>query len=673
MAGHEHKKAYTAHKGHTYLEALGEKPSDSIIAVKSGNRLFDLRQTADSDTEIQAVYLDSDDGLKILRHSAAHLLAHAITSLFPDSKPNAGPPTEDGFYYDFDMNPISSDQFPAIEEKMQEVVKKNYPIVREEHDRKELLSMFSANPYKIDKIKDNVPEGGRSSIYRQGDFYDFCTGPHVPSTGYLKAVRIISLASTHYRGDEKNPAMVRIYGTAFPDEKSLKKYLQNREEALKRDHRKLGTEMDLFVFNTERAPGFPLYTPNGSIIRSELMSFMKEKNSQRGWQEVWTPHIFRDVIWKQSGHYAKYKPNMYVFTLEDGDSYGVKPMNCPGHISIFEREPHSYRDLPIRLSEPGTVYRYEKSGEVGGLTRPRAFTIDDGHAFMRFDQIVDEITSILEMIKETFNGILGEVDLKFDLSVMDKEHPENYLLVYRCRNCGSTIEARKASMEEHLLCPSCGSENLEPDFTVWDGATEQLREALDREKLEYQEYPGEAAFYGPKIDVHVRDAIGRMWQLSTVQLDFFMPTNFGLSYVNSESKPERIVMVHRAIFGSYERFMAIVLEHFAGKLPTWLSPIQAYVIPVSENYDEYAKKVQSRIQGEGIRAGLDTSSETLGKKIKTIRGKRPAYIVVVGQKEMETGTVTARNRKDQQKSMELNEFVRDLGKEISGRNIDQFF
>lgn len=667
-------ESLTVSKGEVFSEAFKKAKIKDVVAAKVGDVLYDLSETATETAEVVPVSIYSEEGLHILRHSTAHLLANAIVELYPGAKPNAGPPTEDGFYYDFDMEPISSDDFEKIEKRMKELSKKNVKIEKLVLSRKELEKQFSSNPYKMDKIEAKVPEGSSSTAYKQGNFVDFCIGPHVPSTGYIKAFKLLSVASTHYRGDESLPKMVRIYGTSFPSRELLDQYLKNREEAAKRDHRKIAQEMDLLVFNSERAPGFPLYTPNGAIIRNELMKHMREMNTGREWLEVSTPHIFKDTIWKQSGHYAKYKPDMFIFTLPDGDNYGVKPMNCPGHITIFERIPHSYRDLPVKYSEPGTVYRNEKSGEVAGLLRPRAFTQDDGHAFLRFDQIVDEVRSILQMVQETFSSTMGDVELFFDLSLIDKEKPENYLLSYVCQKCGKSIEARKAaSGEGEFVCPSCGSDALEPDYTEWDEATRQLRRALDDSGLKYREYPGEAAFYGPKIDVHMKDAIGRMWQLSTIQLDFFLPANFNLYYINSESKHERVVIIHRAIYGSYERFIAILLEHFAGKLPTWLSPMQVYVIPVSENFNEYAKSVDDEFRKNGIRTKLDLSSETISKKIRMIRPMRPAYIAVVGEKELESGSVAIRNRANKQQVFKLDEFTTKIKKEIEDRSVNQMF
>ncbi len=654
-------------RGESFAEALKRTGVKDAIAASLDGKEFDLTTTADNDCTIMPVKAGSPEGLRILRHSAAHLLANAVIELFPDAKPNAGPPTDDGFYYDIKMEPVNQESLEKIEKRMKDIASRNIPIVREVHTKEELKIMFSANPFKSEKIEESVPEGGSSSVYRQGNFADFCRGPHVPSTGYLRNIKLLSVASAHYKGDDRNTELVRIYGTAFESDDSLKKFLKNREEAAKRDHRRIGQEMDLFVFNSERAPGFPFYTPNGTILKNELTEFMRELNREYGWEDVQTPHIFKDTIWKQSGHYAKYKENMFLFTLPDGDNYGVKPMNCPGHIIIFERTPKSYRELPMLYSEPGTVYRYEKSGEVGGLTRPRMFTVDDGHGFLRPDQILTEISRVIEMIRKTFDTVFGSMELTFELSAIDRSKPENYLIRYNCQKCGYQIETRRSSNEDALSCPECGSSDLEPDFSLWDEATDQLRTALQKSGIPFKEIPGEAAFYGPKIDVHIRDALGRSWQLSTIQVDFFMPSNFGLYYINQESKHDRIIMLHRAIFGSYERFMAILIEHFAGKFPTWLSPLQAYIVPVSEKFSDYAIKVERELKKAGIRAKADLSTETMNKKIKMIRPMRPSYIIVVGEKEESQNTVTVRNRDNRQVELKLSEAVDTMLKEIRHR------
>ncbi len=652
-------------------EKFADKVKDpSVVAAEFGGVQYDLASAAPKDGNFTPIRISSEMGLSILRHSAAHLLAQAVLSIYPNALLNAGPPTEEGFYYDIFMDPLTAEELEKVEKKMVELTKADLKIQREEYPKEQLLKMFSYNRFKLDKIRDNVPDGTKSSVYRQGDFVDFCTGPHVPSTAKIRALKLLSIASTNYKGDPSKEKMVRIYGTAFPDEKSLKTYLHLRAEAMKRDHRKIGQEMDLFIFNSERAPGFPFYTPNGTSIRNSLIQYMRELNAEYGWDEVNTPHLFRDTMWKQSGHYAKYRESMYTFEMEDGSGYAIKPMNCPGHITIFERDAHSFRDLPIRYAEPGTVYRYEKSGEVGGLTRPRMFTIDDGHAFVAEDQLVHEISGILDMVRRSFTGIFGNVDLTFELSIMDKNNLDNYLITYRCNDCSTEIEARKSAVEE-IVCPNCGSKNLSEDLGKWDLATEALKNALDSQNIEYRTFEGEAAFYGPKIDVHLKDALGRSWQLSTVQVDFNLPLNFDLTYVSSGGDKKHVVMIHRAIYGSYERLMAILIENSAGKLPTWLSPLQLFITPVSDRFIEYSEKLNSEFRKNGLRSFVDYSKETINKKIKLIRPRRPSYILVIGEREESSGLVTVRNRKGQQKQMPVDEFVRTIKDEIKNRVPEQ--
>lgn len=665
------KQFFNVKKGDTFQSKVPEKLKSTIIAARLSNKLYDLSDTAPEDGNAEFIDIYSAEGEKILLHSAAHLLANAIVELYPESLPNTSNEGEDTFYYDFNMKPISIDDFQLIEEKMQELVSINAPIKRKILPKAEILKEFKGNKYKIDKINENVPDGSESSIYIQGNYAEFCRGPHVPSTGYIKAFKLLTISSTNYEGDINKDKMIRIYGTAFPEKKELRAFLARREEAIKRDHRKIGQEMDLFLFDNERAPGMPFYAPNGAIIRNELIDYMKEINSKSGWEDVWTAHAFKDIIWKQSGHYYKYKDDMFLFTLPNGDNYGLKPMNCPGHIAIFQRNVYSYRDMPVKYSEAGTVYRYEKSGEMGGLTRPRGFTIDDGHGFVMESQIFEETVSLLKIIPSLFKTILGIDDVTYDLSVMDKQHPENYLMSYKCSDCGEKFMLRAASQE--YKCPNCGSEHLNSDFTMWDNATENLRKALEGLNLKYTEYPGEAAFYGPKIDIHIKDALGRLWQLSTIQIDFFMPANFDLNYIDSNGKKVRPVIIHRAIYGSYERFIAILLEHYNGKLPSWLTPLQAYIIPVSEASNEYAMEINRKLKAKGIRTKVDISDGTISKKIKLIRPMRPSYIIVVGEKEVENKTISVRNRKDRTKEYKIDDFISIILDEIREKKIDQAF
>ncbi|MCL4314235.1 MAG: His/Gly/Thr/Pro-type tRNA ligase C-terminal domain-containing protein [Candidatus Thermoplasmatota archaeon] len=656
--------------GERFSDALKRHKYKGIAVVaKFNGSLFDLSATAPSEGEFFPVELNSEDGIRILRHSAAHLLANAVIDIFPGALLNAGPATDDGFFYDIDMPPVSSEQLKDIEREMHRISNRDVPIQRTVMTKDELLEKFKNNPYKIEKIMKYVPDGGSSSVYTQGNFSDFCTGPHVPSTGYIRYFSLTSVASAlHKKDNGEEKQLVRIYGTAFPDEESLKNYFVMKEEAAKRDHRRIGSEMDLYVFDSENAPGFPLYAPNGALIREILISYMRDLNRQNGWTEVSTPHVFRDTMWKRSGHYAKYRSDMYLFDLA-GDGYAIKPMNCPGHILIFRRKIYSYRDLPVKLSEFGTVYRYEKSGEVGGLTRPRCFTIDDGHAFLAMDQVRTEIISILRMFMESFTTLFGDLEISYELSLIDRENPENFLVTYVCRKCGARFEMRASDSE--LVCPSCGSLEHSVDLSKWDSASDALRSALLHLNLPFRETPGDAAFYGPKISVYLKDAIGRKWQLSTIQLDFFMPSNFDLTYIDSKGNRSPVVMIHRAVFGSLERIIAILIENYSGRLPTWIAPLQVVIIPVTESYLGYAEVLKREMMNAGIRVYLDSSSETLNKKLRQIRKFRPAYICVVGENEVKENTISVRNRADNISTVTLKGFLETIEKEIRTKSINQ--
>lgn len=664
------EEGFPVKSGQRFSDVLSEHNyRGRAVAVKFNNTLFDLSAVASSEGKFFPVEESSEEGLKILRHSAAHLLANAVLNIFPHALLNAGPATDDGFFYDIDMPPVSSEELKKIEKEMHRISNRDIPIERIMMTKKQLLEKFKNNPYKVEKIMKYVPEGGSSSVYTQGAFSDFCTGPHVPSTGYIRHFKLISVASALYKndnGDEKQ--LVRIYGTAFPDEASLKNYFLMKEEAAKRDHRKIGSEMDLYLFDSEDAPGFPLYAPNGALIREILISYMRELNRKNGWTEVSTPHVFRDTMWKQSGHYAKYRSDMYLFDLA-GDGYAIKPMNCPGHILIFRRKMYSYRDLPVKLSEFGTVYRYEKSGEVGGLTRPRCFTIDDGHAFLALEQVENEIVSILKMFRESFTTLFGDLEISYELSLIDRENPENFLVTYVCKKCGTRFEMRASDRDP--VCPSCNSMEHTIDLSKWDSASDALRSALMHLNLPFNETPGDAAFYGPKISVYLKDAIGRKWQLSTIQLDFFMPSNFDLNYIDSKGNKSPVVMIHRAVFGSLERIIAILIENYSGRLPTWIAPMQVVIIPVTENYVGYAEEVREEMEKHSIRVFLDSSSETLNKKLRLIRKFRPSYICVVGENELKGRTVSVRNRADHISDLPLKSFLEIIDREIRTKSIEQ--
>ncbi|MEM1613356.1 MAG: threonine--tRNA ligase [Thermoplasmatales archaeon] len=614
--------------------------TSTTVAAKFNGILIDLDREIDGDGVLEAVDLNSDEGTHILRHSCAHLLANAVVELFSDAKPVVGPVTQDppGFYYDISMKPLHEEDLSRIEEKMREIAKSNLKITRRELSKSELLSMFKGNKYKTDLIMENVPDGGYSTVYQQGDFVDFCRGPHVPSTGFIKHFKLLSSSTAYWKGEEGSDVLVRIYGTAFPTESALKQYLTMMEEARKRDHRKLGSELDLFIMRSEYGPAFPLYTPNGVIIRNELIDYMKKLNKKYGWEEVWTPHAFKTTLWQKSGHMAHYRDNMFLMEVEN-EEYGMKPMNCPGHILLFQRRSWSYRDLPVKFSEFGTVYRYERSGVTSGLLRVRSITQDDGHAFVRQDQIEEEVGNLLDLINEVYVKTLKISDLRFNLSTRDDAESNKYT----------------------------GS----PE--IWDKATSALRKALDKRNLNYRENRGEAAFYGPKIDVEIRDAIGRYWQLSTIQLDFFMPDaeHFNLKYVDENNQPQQPVMIHRAIYGSLDRFMGVIIEHFAGAFPLWLAPIQVRVINISEKSRAYSGEVLNVLKKEGIRADGDLSNDTLNKKIRNAHSLKIPYILILGDKESSQGKVSVRDRRDRQKNMlDLSFFLSQVKKEIEEKDID---
>jgi threonyl-tRNA synthetase len=610
----------------------------TTVAAKFNGELIDLEREIGGDGEISPIDSNSPDGLHILRHSGAHLLAQAVTELYPNAKPVIGPVTEDppGFYYDIRMEALNEGDITKIEEKMRELAHKNYKIDRRELSKNDLVELFRSNPYKVELIRENVPDGASSSVYVQGDFTDFCRGPHVPSTNYVNAFKLLSTSTAYWRGKEENDSLVRIYGTAFPTMDALKDYLRMTEEAKKRDHRKLGTELDLFVMRPEYGPAFPLYTPKGTILRNELIGFMKELNKKYGWEEIWTPHAFKTTLWQKSGHMAHYQENMFLMEIEK-EQYGMKPMNCPGHILLFQRKSWSYRDLPIRFSEFGTVYRYERSGVTSGLLRVRSMTQDDGHAFVRADQIESEVGNLLDMVTEVFINTFRISEVKYKLSTRDEKNKEKYT--------GST--------------------------EIWERATTALKGALDKRNLNYDVKEGEAAFYGPKIDVDVRDALGRYWQLSTIQLDFFMADkdHFDLKYIDENNQPQQPIMIHRAIFGTLDRFLGVIIEHFAGSFPPWLSPVQVRVLNISEGNKAYGEEVHSNLLNRGIRAEGDFSGDTINKKIRTAHGSKIPYLIIVGDKEASEKKISVRDRKDKQKNMiDLNVFIENIEIEIKRKD-----
>lgn len=612
----------------------------TTIAARFNDNLIDLETEIEVDGTITPVDVTSDDGIHILRHSGAHLLAQAVTELYRDAKPVIGPVTEDppGFYYDIRMEPLKEEDLNRIEDKMKEISHRNYKIERQELSKDDLMDMFKENTYKVELIRENVPEKSSSSVYKQGGFVDFCRGPHVPSTGYIKSFKLISTSTAYWRGKEENDSLVRIYGTAFPNAEDLKGYLRMIEESKRRDHRKLGTELDLFTMRSEYGPAFPLYTPKGTVLRNELIDYMKNLNKRYGWEEIWTPHAFKTTLWEKSGHMAHYRENMFLMEIEK-EQYGMKPMNCPGHVLLYQRRSWSYRDLPIRFSEFGTVYRYERSGVTSGLLRVRSMTQDDGHAFVRADQIEEEVGNLLDMVNEVFLKTFKISELKYKLSTRDELNVNKFT----------------------------GSDE------IWKRATISLKNALDKRGLNYQVNEGEAAFYGPKIDVDARDAVGRYWQLSTIQLDFFMGDHdhFDLKYTDENNLPQQPIMIHRAIYGTLDRFMGVIIEHFAGNFPLWLSPIQVRVLNISEGSKEYGGTILSRLLDAGIRAEGDLSNDTINKKIRNAHHSKIPYLVIVGDKEVAEGKISIRDRKDKQRNMmDLSKFTLSVSEEIERKEID---
>jgi threonyl-tRNA synthetase len=596
-------------KGSTPLDvalSIGEGLARQCVAARIDGALTDLNTTLTEDGRLELVTLQSADGLELYRHSAAHLMAHAVKSLFGrDVQVTIGPAIDNGFYYDFysENHKFTPEEFEAIEAKMTELAKANYPIEREVVSRDEAITLFQemGEAYKVELIEDLDVE--TVSLYRQGDFVDLCRGPHLPSTGLLKAFKLTSVAGAYWRGSEKNAMLQRLYATAFPDRKELKKHLLRLEEARKRDHRKLGRELDLFSFSEEAGAGLVIWHPKGALLRSLLEDFERKEHLRRGYDLVQGPQILRTELWKTSGHYENYRDNMY-FTEVEEQSYGIKPMNCLAHMLIFKSKIRSYRDLPQRYFELGTVHRHEKSGVLHGLLRVRGFTQDDAHILCMPEQLDGEIKGVLAFVQDVM-GIFG-----FEYQLEISTRPEK----------------------------SIGSDK------DWEAATKALISALDDSGLPYEINEGDGAFYGPKIDIKIKDALDRSWQCATIQCDFTLPERFDLNYVGQDGEKHRPVMVHRVILGAIERFIGVLIEHFAGNFPLWISPVQAVVVNVTDNQAEYAEKVHKQLLEAGIRVKKDLRNEKLGFKIREAQVDKVPYMLVIGDREMETGTIAPRFR-----------------------------
>ena len=590
--------------------------------------VVDLRTVIDKDCELNILTFNDEKGKGAFRHTTSHIMAQAIKRLYPDTKLAIGPSIEDGFYYDIDREtPLVAEDLEKIEAEMKKIVKEDLPIKQYTMPRSEAIAYFKEKdePYKVELIED-LPEDAVISFYSQGEFTDLCAGPHLMSTKPVKAFKLTSLAGAYWRGSEKNKMLQRVYGTSYPKKAELEEYLHMMEEAKKRDHRKLGKELGLFMMR-EEGPGFPFFLPKGMELKNQLLDYWREIHKKAGYVEISTPIMLSRHLWETSGHWDHYKNNMYTTVIDDED-FAIKPMNCPGGILVYESEPRSYRDLPLRMGELGLVHRHEKSGQLHGLMRVRCFTQDDAHIFMTPEQVRDEIKGVVKLINEVYS-LFG-----FKYHVELSTRPED----------------------------SMGSDE------DWDMATKALRGALDDLGLPYVVNEGDGAFYGPKIDFHLEDSIGRTWQCGTIQLDFQLPLRFNLEYTGADGEKHRPIMIHRVIFGSIERFIGILIEHFAGAFPTWLAPVQVKVLPISDKYMDYAQKVLDELNNSGVRAEIDTRAEKIGYKIREAQMKKIPYMLVVGAKEEEDGLVSVRSRfegDEGQKS--LTDFLAAIKMEIQAK------
>ncbi len=588
----------------------------------------DLRFVVDKDSEVSICTFDDEEGKRAFRHTASHIMAQAIKRLYPETKLAIGPAIADGFYYDFDRpTPFTPEELTAIEKEMKNIVKENLSLEKFELPRAEAIKLMEEKeePYKVELIND-LPEDAVISFYKQGEYVDLCAGPHLMSTKPVKAFKLTSVAGAYWRGNEKNKMLSRIYGTAYTKAADLDAYLNMIEEAKKRDHRKLGKELQLFALLDE-GPGFPFFLPKGMVVKNTLLDYWREIHKKAGYVEVSTPIILSRQLWETSGHWDHYKDNMYT-TIIDEQDFAIKPMNCPGGMLVYKQNMHSYRDLPLRVGEIGLVHRHEKSGALHGLMRVRCFNQDDAHIFMTEEQIKDEISGVIKLIDSVYS-LFG---FKYHIELSTR--PED----------------------------SMGSDE------AWEIATNGLRDALNENGIEYVVNEGDGAFYGPKIDFHLEDSLGRTWQCGTIQLDMQMPERFELEYTAADGTKKRPVMIHRVCFGSIERFIGILIEHFAGQFPTWLAPVQVKVLPISEKFEDYAKSVADRLDAEGIRVETDNRAEKIGYKIREARNERVPYIIVVGEKDKEAGKVSLRSRANgEEGQFDLNDVIARVKEEIKTR------
>lgn len=598
------------------------------LAGEVNGEVKDLSYPLENDCTLNLLTFDDEGGRDAYRHTTSHILAQAVKRLYPDAKLAIGPAIENGFYYDFDVEkPFSVEDLEKIEEEMKKIIKEDYKLERFTLPREEAIKFMEERnePYKVELIRD-LPEGETISFYKQGDFVDLCAGPHIESTGKVKAFKLMSVAGAYWRGNEKNKMLQRIYGTSFTKKSDLDAYITRIEEAKKRDHRKLGRELDLFDIY-EEGPGFPFFMPKGMVLRNVLEEYWREEHRKAGYQEIKTPIILNEELWHRSGHWDHYKENMYFTKIDEAD-FAIKPMNCPGGMLVYKRKLHSYRDLPQRLAELGLVHRHELSGVLHGLMRVRCFTQDDAHIFMTPDQIESEILGVISLIDD-FYKVFG-----FKYHVELSTRPEN----------------------------SMGSDE------DWERATNALKNALEKKGIDYKINEGDGAFYGPKIDFHLEDSIGRTWQYGTIQLDFQMPERFDLTYIGPDGEKHRPVMIHRVVFGSIERFIAILTEHYAGAFPVWLSPVQVKILPILEKQHDYVAEVKKALEEKGVRVEADLRNEKIGYKIREAQLEKVPYMLVIGDKEMENRTVAVRSRKDGDLGpMRLEDFVNRIVEAIKNK------
>ncbi|HEY8513609.1 MAG TPA: threonine--tRNA ligase [Cyclobacteriaceae bacterium] len=616
--------------GAEVAQSISEGLARNALAIEVDGEVRDLARPITADASIKVLTWNDRGGKAAFWHSSAHLMAEALEALYPGVKFGIGPPIENGFYYDVDLNgrPFGEEDLAAVEKKMQELAKKASPFERRNVSKAEALEYFKAkgDPYKIELINDLAD--GTITFYQQGNFVDLCRGPHIPNTGFIKAIKLLNVAGAYWRGDEKNKMLTRIYGITFPKNKELEEYLRVLEEAKKRDHRKLGKELELFAFSEKVGQGLPLWLPKGTILRERLEQFMRRAQVKAGYEPVVTPHIGGKELYVTSGHYEKYGKDSFqpIHTPDENEEFLLKPMNCPHHCEIYKVKPRSYRDLPLRLAEFGTVYRYEQSGELHGLTRVRGFTQDDAHIFCRPDQVKTEFIRVIDLVLHVFQS-LGFENYTAQVSLRDPSNKEKYI----------------------------------GDDELWDRAEREIQEAADERGLKTVAVKGEAAFYGPKLDFMVKDALGRSWQLGTIQVDYQLPQRFELEYIGADNQRHRPVMIHRAPFGSLERFVAVLIEHCAGNFPLWLSPDQVAVLPISDRFNDYAQLVYDKLKEQDIRGLLDLRDEKITRKIRDAEIKKIPYMLIVGEREANEQKVAVRRHgQGDQGSVRLDDFVKEF-------------